>query len=46
MLADYVSIFDNISTDVITDAAREFALKMLEINRNRLLEEIPRIKIL
>lgn len=36
-LADYRRIFDNIPPDEITDPARDFALKMLEINRARLL---------
>jgi hypothetical protein len=36
-LADYARIFDNIPALEITDPARGFALKMLEINRDRLL---------
>lgn len=36
-LADYSGIFDNIPPQEITEPARGFALKMLEVNRNRLL---------
>jgi hypothetical protein len=36
-LADYARIFDNIPAHEITHPARDFALKMLEINRDRLL---------
>ena len=36
-LADYSGIFDNIPPQEITEPAREFALKMLEVNRDRLL---------
>lgn len=36
-LADCRGIFDNIPPHEITDPARDFALKMLEINRDRLL---------
>jgi len=36
-LADYSGIFDNIPPQAITEPAREFALTMLEVNRDRLL---------
>lgn len=36
-LADYSGIFDNIPSQEITKPEREFALKMLEVNRDRLL---------
>ncbi len=37
-LADFRAIFDNIPSTEITEPARNFALKMLEINRIRLLQ--------
>jgi hypothetical protein len=37
-LADYARIFDNVPPQLITPPARDFALKMLEANRHRLLE--------
>ena len=35
---DVNDIFDQIPDDRITDAARRFAMKMLELNRQRLLK--------
>lgn len=37
-LADYRRIFDNVPATEISEPARDFALRMLEINRNRLLQ--------
>lgn len=37
-LADYRRIFDNVPVTEISEPARDFALRMLEINRNRLLQ--------
>jgi hypothetical protein len=39
-LADYEGIFENIPPHEITDPARDFALKMLALNRGRLLRSI------
>ncbi len=41
-LADFREIFENIPVPEITEPAREFALKMLEINRERLLRSDSR----
>lgn len=37
-LADYERIFQNVPPTEMTNPARDFALKMLEINRNRILQ--------
>lgn len=39
-LADYQGIFDNIPSTKISQPARDFAVKMLEVNRNRLLQNL------